>query len=96
MTPTPTPAPRTQDAVLLRPAEAGLGVLGNLCRRCQDWRDRGELLLVTDLATGDTWVVCRPEVHPTCVRAAGNALQTSIALLDPEAARQHDAGGGTR
>jgi hypothetical protein len=48
------------------------------CSHCGEWRERDALLLVTDLATGETRYLCRPSVSPECFRLLRDVTRDRI------------------
>jgi hypothetical protein len=48
------------------------------CAHCGEWRERAELLLVTDLATGAARFLCRPTVSPECFRYVRDVTRDKI------------------
>jgi hypothetical protein len=64
------------------------------CRACGRELEIGAALLVVDRVDGSWRVVCRPSLERDgisyCIRSAGSASRTAIALVSREAAMQFD------
>jgi len=63
---------------------------GAICRGCGLLLPAGEALRVTPADGGPPFHVHRPSIDVRCLQGAGRAGQATIALADPEAAREFD------